>query len=168
MALQSLSPGRAPERVTTPRGVDTRFLLLFPVLTTPRCSLFPTSILNAEPCPRPPINPFPGRFLSCLRWASNFRSRHVLWEQEFLMQDIELDAANGKQLGKFFVREGKSKNARRHVSLSPDSRDARQPIAGEQIGLCLRKLCWQNRISLLHLITFTRSCGAICSCRRTA
>jgi len=33
--------------------------------------------------------------------------------------DIELDAANGKKLGYFFVREGKSKNARRHVSLTP-------------------------------------------------
>lgn len=33
--------------------------------------------------------------------------------------DIELDAANGKKLGYLFVREGKSKNARRHVSLTP-------------------------------------------------
>ena len=32
--------------------------------------------------------------------------------------DIELDAANGKGLGYLFVREGKSKNARRHVSLT--------------------------------------------------
>jgi integrase len=32
--------------------------------------------------------------------------------------DIELDAANGKKLGYLFVREGKSKNARRHVSLT--------------------------------------------------
>lgn len=32
--------------------------------------------------------------------------------------DIELDAANGKQLGYLFVREGKSKNARRHVSFT--------------------------------------------------
>ncbi|MCA1605673.1 MAG: site-specific integrase [Acidobacteria bacterium] len=31
--------------------------------------------------------------------------------------DIELDAANGKKLGHLFVREGKSKNACRHVSL---------------------------------------------------
>jgi integrase len=30
----------------------------------------------------------------------------------------ELDAANGKRLGFLFVREGKSKNARRHVSLT--------------------------------------------------
>jgi len=35
------------------------------------------------------------------------------------MDDIELDAANGKKLGYLFVREGKSKNARRHVSLTP-------------------------------------------------
>lgn len=32
--------------------------------------------------------------------------------------DIELDAANGKKLGYLYVREGKSKNARRHVSLT--------------------------------------------------
>jgi len=32
--------------------------------------------------------------------------------------DIELDAANGKKLGYLFVKEGKSKNARRHVSLT--------------------------------------------------
>lgn len=32
--------------------------------------------------------------------------------------DIELDAANGKRLGYLFVRDGKSKNARRHVSLT--------------------------------------------------
>jgi integrase len=32
--------------------------------------------------------------------------------------DIELDPANGKRLGYLFVREGKSKNARRHVSLT--------------------------------------------------
>jgi len=32
--------------------------------------------------------------------------------------DIELDALNGKKLGYLFVREGKSKNARRHVSLT--------------------------------------------------
>jgi integrase len=32
--------------------------------------------------------------------------------------DIELDAANGKKLGYLFVREGKSKNARRHLSLT--------------------------------------------------
>ncbi len=31
--------------------------------------------------------------------------------------DIELDASNGKKLGYLFVREGKSKNARRHVSV---------------------------------------------------
>jgi integrase len=33
--------------------------------------------------------------------------------------DIELDAANGKKLGYLLVREGKSQNARRHVSLTP-------------------------------------------------
>jgi integrase/predicted Zn-ribbon and HTH transcriptional regulator len=32
--------------------------------------------------------------------------------------DIELDAANGKKLGYLFVREGKSRNACRHVSLT--------------------------------------------------
>lgn len=32
--------------------------------------------------------------------------------------DIELDAVNGKKLGYLFVREGKSKNARRYVSLT--------------------------------------------------
>jgi integrase len=32
--------------------------------------------------------------------------------------DIELDPANGKKLGYLFVREGKSKNARRHISLT--------------------------------------------------
>jgi integrase len=32
--------------------------------------------------------------------------------------DIELDAANGKKLGYLFVREGKTKAARRHVSLT--------------------------------------------------
>lgn len=37
--------------------------------------------------------------------------------------DIELDAANGKKLGYLFVREGKSKNARRHVSLTPRAQD---------------------------------------------
>jgi integrase len=37
--------------------------------------------------------------------------------------DIELDAANGKKLGYLFVREGKSKNARRHVSLTPRAQE---------------------------------------------
>ena len=37
--------------------------------------------------------------------------------------DIELDAANGKKLGYVFVREGKSKNARRHVSLTPRAQE---------------------------------------------
>jgi len=37
--------------------------------------------------------------------------------------DIELDAANGKKLGYLFVREGKSKNARRHVSLTPTAQE---------------------------------------------
>jgi integrase len=37
--------------------------------------------------------------------------------------DIELDAANGKKLGYLFVREGKSKNARRHVSLTPSAQE---------------------------------------------
>src|SRR5437016_3703514 len=37
--------------------------------------------------------------------------------------DIELDAANGKRLGYLFVREGKSNNARRHVSLTPRAQE---------------------------------------------
>jgi integrase len=37
--------------------------------------------------------------------------------------DIELDAANGKRLGYLFVREGKSKNTRRHVSLTPRAQE---------------------------------------------
>src|SRR5215471_15055502 len=37
--------------------------------------------------------------------------------------DIELDAANGKRLGYLFVRAGKSKNARRHVSLTPRAQE---------------------------------------------
>src|ERR1044072_7885478 len=37
--------------------------------------------------------------------------------------DIELDAANGKKLGYLFVREGKSKNARRPVSLTPRAQE---------------------------------------------
>jgi integrase len=37
--------------------------------------------------------------------------------------DIELDAANGKKLGYLFVRQGKSKNARRHVSLTPRAQE---------------------------------------------
>ena len=39
------------------------------------------------------------------------------------MDDIELDAANGKKLGYLFVREGKSENARRHVSLTPRAQE---------------------------------------------
>lgn len=37
--------------------------------------------------------------------------------------DIQLDAAAGKKLGYLFVREGKSKNARRHVSLTPRAQE---------------------------------------------
>lgn len=37
--------------------------------------------------------------------------------------DIELDAANGKKLGYLMVREGKSQNARRHVSLTPRAQE---------------------------------------------
>lgn len=37
--------------------------------------------------------------------------------------DIELDVASGKKLGYLFVREGKSKNARRHVSLTPRAQE---------------------------------------------
>jgi integrase len=54
--------------------------------------------------------------------------------------DIELGAANGKKLGYLFVREGKSKNARRHVSLTSRSRDAGESIAGEQVRIRFRKL----------------------------
>jgi hypothetical protein len=60
--------------------------------------------------------------------------------------DIELDAANGKRLGYLLVREGKSKNARRHVSLTSRSRDARESIAREQVGICLLEL-WRQSLS---------------------
>ena len=54
----------------------------------------------------------------------------AFWEQKLMRllealalkwSEIELDAANGKKLGYLFVREGKLKNARRHVSLTPAS-----------------------------------------------
>jgi integrase len=36
---------------------------------------------------------------------------------------LNFDAANGKKLGYLFVREGKLKNARRHVSLTPRAQE---------------------------------------------
>ncbi len=46
------------------------------------------------------------------------RNRHIDLNAQFTEQE-SFDAANGKKLGHLFVREGKSKNARRHVSLTP-------------------------------------------------
>ena len=56
----------------------------------------------------------------------------AFWEQKLMRllealalkwSEIELDAANGKKLGYLFVREGKLKNARRHVSLTPRAQE---------------------------------------------
>lgn len=62
--------------------------------------------------------------------------------------DIELDAANGKKLGYLFVREGKSKNARRHVSLTPRAQEMlvnrSLESQSELVRICFRQPCWRS------------------------
>jgi hypothetical protein len=48
-----------------------------------------------------------------------------VWAKQFALKwsDIELDAANGEKLGYLLVRERKSNNPRRHVSLTPGAQE---------------------------------------------
>jgi integrase len=71
--------------------------------------------------------------------------------------DIELDAANGKKLGYHFVREGKSKNARRQVSLTPRDQEMRVNRSLESRSEYVFTNQRGEHVSSLRSIIFTRS-----------
>jgi predicted Zn-ribbon and HTH transcriptional regulator len=71
--------------------------------------------------------------------------------------DIEIDAANGKKLGYLSVREGKSQNARRHVSLSPVPRKCWSTDHSKASPNMYSRISGENHISSLRSIIFTKT-----------